>query len=133
MAGRTRTGRFRAAMDATRNGVVVRVLESPCHARSVTAPRAHASPHASGNERSAERTILSKQDHLLVWHDLARDHGVLEFHGTLIAPGPPLELHVVADRETGSTGRRVGGRPWDGALGSACEFALLPQVRVVAA
>lgn len=40
---------------------------------------------------------------LLVWHDLDPDHGVLELDESLTAPGPPLELHVVRDSETGST------------------------------
>jgi hypothetical protein len=39
----------------------------------------------------------------LVWHDLAPDHGVLELHEALTAPGLPPELHVVTDCETGST------------------------------
>ena len=36
----------------------------------------------------------------LVWHDLDPNHGVLELHETLTAPGPLLELHVVTDSET---------------------------------
>jgi hypothetical protein len=40
---------------------------------------------------------------LLVWHDLASDHGVLELHETLTFPGPALELHLVRDTETGTT------------------------------
>ena len=39
----------------------------------------------------------------LDWHDLSPDHGVLELHERLTAPGPPLELHVVRDSETGGT------------------------------
>ena len=38
----------------------------------------------------------------LVWHTIAPDHGVLELHEALTDPGPPLELHVVRDSETGS-------------------------------
>jgi hypothetical protein len=38
----------------------------------------------------------------LVWHDLAPDHGVLELHEELTAPGPALELHVVTDTATGA-------------------------------
>jgi hypothetical protein len=40
---------------------------------------------------------------LFVWHDLARDHGVLELHEVVTAPTLPLELHVVRDSETGAT------------------------------
>ena len=40
---------------------------------------------------------------LRVWHELDPDHGVLELHEALTAPGPPLELHVVQDSETGGT------------------------------
>jgi hypothetical protein len=40
---------------------------------------------------------------LVAWHDLAPDHGVLELHETFTAPGPPLELHLVRDSETGAT------------------------------
>ncbi|MGO8993893.1 MAG: hypothetical protein ACLQVI_11230 [Polyangiaceae bacterium] len=39
----------------------------------------------------------------LFWHDIDTDHGVLELHEALTAPGPPLELHVVTDSETGGT------------------------------
>jgi hypothetical protein len=39
----------------------------------------------------------------LVWHDLQPNHGVLELHERLTDPGPPLELHVVLDAETGRT------------------------------
>ena len=38
-----------------------------------------------------------------VWHDLASDHGVLEFHEAFTVPGPPLELHIVHDSETGGS------------------------------
>jgi hypothetical protein len=40
---------------------------------------------------------------LRVWHDLDPNHGVLQFHETLSVPGPPLELHVVHDKETGGS------------------------------
>ena len=35
--------------------------------------------------------------------NVSLDHGVLELHEALTAPGPPLELHVVQDSETGGT------------------------------
>jgi hypothetical protein len=37
----------------------------------------------------------------LVWHDLDPHHGVLELDEAWTAPGPPLELHIVQDSETG--------------------------------
>ncbi len=32
---------------------------------------------------------------LPIWHDVTSDHGILELHEDLTAPGPALELHVV--------------------------------------
>jgi hypothetical protein len=51
----------------------------------------------------AARQILLKSPHVhALGHDRARDDGVLELHEVLTAPGPPLELHLVTDSETGA-------------------------------
>jgi hypothetical protein len=41
-----------------------------------------------------------------VWHDLAPDHGVLELQEWWMSPGPPLEIRIVQDSETGGTAAR---------------------------
>jgi hypothetical protein len=39
----------------------------------------------------------------LDWYEISPDHGVLQLHERLTAPGPPLELHIVHDPKTGAT------------------------------
>lgn len=62
-------------------------------------------------------------DRSLSWFDLATDHGVLELHEALTAPGPVLELHVVQDAETGATiawwANDRGEWVWEARVGSA--------------
>jgi hypothetical protein len=54
----------------------------------------------------------------LEWHDLAPNHGVLEFPEEWTAPGPSLELHIVRDPATGGVAAW-----WEDDLGTGLRIA----------